>query len=121
AIALSVSGARKLQIDSRGDLVMSVPGGNVALQKPMIYQEVNGERREIAGDYSIASDQKIHFAVAEYDHTQPLTIDPILDYSTYLGGSGATGDLAYGLALDSAGDAYLVGQTSSTDFPQVNP
>ena len=56
AIALSISGARKLEIDSRGDVLMSVAGGKVALQKPLIYQEVNGERREIAGNYAIGSD-----------------------------------------------------------------
>src|SRR5580704_14692250 len=121
AIVLGISGARKLQIDSRGDLVMSVPGGNVMLQKPLIYQEVNGERREIAGNYTIGSDRRIRFAVAGYDHTQPLTIDPILDYSTFLGGTGTFGDLATGLALDAAGNAYLVGATFSTDFPQMNP
>lgn len=122
AIALSISGARKLQIDSRGDLVMSVPGGKVALQKPLIYQEVNGERREIAGNYAIAGDRQVRFSVAKYDHTQPLTIDPILNYSTFLGGSGTglNGDSAFGLALDAAGNAYLAGQTFSTDFPQMN-
>jgi hypothetical protein len=122
AIALSIAGARKLQIDSRGDLVMSVPGGQVALQKPLIYQEVNGERREIAGNYSIAGDRQVRFSVAKYDHTQPLTIDPILNYSTFLGGSGTgtNGDSAFGLALDAAGNAYLAGQTFSTDFPQMN-
>src|SRR5271156_3139280 len=122
AIALSISGARKLQIDSHGDLVISVPGGKVSLQKPLIYQEVNGERREIAGNYAIASDRQIRFSLAKYDHTQPLTIDPILNYSTFLGGSGTgnLGDSAFGIALDKAGDAYLVGQTFSTDFPQMN-
>src|SRR6202167_3017585 len=121
AIALGISGARKLHIDSRRDLVMSVPGGNVMLQKPLIYQEVNGERREIAGNYVIGSDRRIRFAVAGYDHTQPLTIDPILDYSTFIGGTGTFGDLATGVALDAAGNAYLVGATTSTDFPQMNP
>ena len=121
AIALSISGARKLEIDSRGDVQMSVAAGKVALQKPLIYQEVNGERREIAGNYAIGSDHRIRFAVAGYDHTQPLTIDPILDYSTFLGGTGTFGDLATGLALDAAGNAYLVGATTSTDFPQMNP
>ena len=63
----------------------------------------------------------MRFAVAGYDHTQPLTIDPILDYSTFLGGTGAFGDLATGLALDAdEGNAYLVGATTSTNCPQVN-
>ncbi|MGA8313122.1 MAG: SBBP repeat-containing protein [Terriglobales bacterium] len=36
-------------------------------------------------------------------------------YSTYLGGSGD--DSANGIAVDSTGDAYVTGVTSSTDFP----
>ncbi len=119
AIALSINGARKLELDSQGDVLMSVAGGKVALQKPVIYQEVNGERQEIAGNYTIANDHQIHFAVAPYDHTQPLTIDPVLNYSTYVGGE--TFDQALGLALDAAGDAYITGLTTSTKFPQMNP
>ena len=80
--------ARKLELNSQGDVLMSVAGGKVALQKPVVYQEVNGQRREIAGNYTIANDHQIRFAVAAYDRTQPLTIDPVLIYSTYVGGEG---------------------------------
>jgi hypothetical protein len=119
AIALSISGARKLELNSRGDVLMSAAGGKVALQKPVVYQEVNGQRREIAANYTIASDHQIRFAIARYDHSQPLTIDPVLTYSTYIGGESV--DLALGLALDAAGDAYIAGETFSTAFPQMNP
>jgi hypothetical protein len=119
AIALSISGARKLGINSQGDVLMSVADGKVALQKPVVYQEVNGQRREIAGNYTIASDHQIRFAVAAYDRTQPLTIDPVLNYSTYIGGEFF--DEALGIALDAAGDAYIAGVTQSTAFPQMNP
>jgi len=119
AIALSIRGARKLEINSQGDVLVSVAGGKVALQKPVIYQEVNGQRREIAGNYAIANDRKIRFSVAGYDHTQPLTIDPVLNYSTYIGGEFF--DEAFGIALDAAGDAYIAGFTQSTHFPQMNP
>ena len=118
AIALSISGARKLELNSQGDVLMSVAGGKVALQKPVVYQEVNGQRQEIAGNYTIASDRQIRFAVAAYNHTQPLTIDPVLNYSTYVGGEGF--DNANGIALDSAGNAYIAGNTTSTSFPQMN-
>ncbi len=119
AIALRINGARKLELNKQGDLLMTVARTKVALQKPVIYQEVNGQRREIAGNYSIANDHQIRFAVAAYDHTQPLTIDPVLIYSTYIGGEAF--DLGLGLALDAAGDAYIAGETFSTAFPQVNP
>ncbi|MGA7921699.1 MAG: SBBP repeat-containing protein, partial [Candidatus Acidiferrales bacterium] len=96
---------------------MSVARGAVALQKPIVYQEINGERREIAGNYVIA-DHDVRFSVADYDRTQPLTIDPVLNYSTYIGGEAL--DTADGIALDAAGDAYIAGSTTSTTFPQMN-
>jgi len=47
-----------------------------------------------------------------------------LVYSTYLHGSGANGTYdfsgGYGIAVDSAGSAYVVGSTLSTSFPMVN-
>ena len=120
-IVLDVHGASKMLVDRHGNLLMKVGGGEVELQKPVVYQVLNGERREIAGNYALANDHEVRFAVASYDRTRPLTIDPVLNYVTYLGGSGSLGDGAYGIALDSAGDAYVAGFTSSTDFPTQNP
>lgn len=42
-----------------------------------------------------------------------------LVYATYLGGDDA--DVGYGIAVDSAGNAYVTGDTRSTDFPLANP
>ncbi len=97
---------------------MSVAGGAVALQKPVIYQEVNGARLEVAGNYSVANNGQIRFSVGHYDRAQPLIIDPVLNYSTYVGGEQL--DMATGIALDTAGDAYIAGRTESTTFPQMN-
>jgi hypothetical protein len=57
--------------------------------------------------------------VAGYDPQKPLVIDPVLSYSTYLGGSGF--DYGSGVAVDSAGNAYVTGYTNSADFPLVSP
>jgi hypothetical protein len=42
-----------------------------------------------------------------------------LSYSTYLG--GRTADDGYGIAVDAAGNAYITGNTTSSNFPTRNP
>ena len=116
-IQLSLKGAQKLRVNSNGDLIMSVSGGQVALQKPVIYQNLSSGRHEIQGRYVLAADSRVSFAVANYDRSAPLIIDPVLNYSTYLGGSAAPGDLAAAIAVDSLGDAFVTGTTFSTTFP----
>src|SRR5262249_22917623 len=44
--------------------------------------------------------------------------DTALLYSTYLGGSSS--ELSNGIAVDTSGNAYIAGQTASTDFPTAN-
>ena len=61
--------------------------------------------------------RRVSFALGKYNRHQKLVIDPVLTYSTYLGGSG--GDAAYGVAVDSSGDAYVTGVTASTNFPST--
>jgi hypothetical protein len=116
AIAFDVKGARKIAVDAHGNLVMSVVDGDVELQKPVVYQDVNGQRRLVAANYAVSADHRVTFALGAYDKSQPLTIDPILNYSTYLGGS-ANFDAAYSIAVDALGDAYLTGVTFNTAFP----
>jgi hypothetical protein len=118
SIALNVNGARSMRISSRGDVVIRVPGGEVQLQKPVIYQQVNGHRREVAGNYILAGNHRVTFSVPRYDRNEPLVLDPVLDYSTYVGGT--SDDYASGIALDGNGDAYIAGISSSTDFPTTS-
>jgi len=122
AIALNVEGADKMKLDANGNLAMGVVGGIVELRKPNAYQESNGVRREVAGNYQISKQHEVRFVLGDYDKTQPLTIDPVVIYSTYVGGSGNAngGDIGFGIALDAAGDAYIAGVTSSADLMQVN-
>jgi hypothetical protein len=119
-IALDVQGAKTLKLDANGNLVMGVSRGDVRLLKPVIYQEANGERREIAGNYEITGERRVTFSIGNYEKNERLVIDPVLDYSTYLGGGPANQfgiDTAFGIAVDSSGDAYVTGQTFSTSFP----
>jgi hypothetical protein len=118
AISLRFEGIQGASIDRSGNLSMAAEIGDMKLNKPVIYQMIRGQRTEIAGNYALRGENTVGFDVTNYDKTQPLIIDPVLVYSTYLGGSGGF-DGAYGIAVDSSGNAYVVGVTDSTDFPIV--
>jgi uncharacterized repeat protein (TIGR01451 family) len=117
-IRLAFDGTQALRIDDRGDLVLETRGDPVRLQKPVIYQEIDGRREQITGAYLLEDNGEVTFQVGSYDTTRPLVIDPVLVYSTYLGGTGH--DLALDIAVDADGNAYVVGNTLSTDFPVNN-
>ncbi len=120
-ITLAFDGANRISIDRDGSLVLGLIGttSDVRLQKPVIYQLVDGVRREVAGTYVIRNRRNVGFEVAAYDLTKPLVIDPVLVYSSYLGGNGADGGNA--IAVDDSGNAYITGDTASSIFPTVSP
>jgi hypothetical protein len=118
-IKLKMEGAGPLSLGRNGDLLVKVHGEVVRQLKPVIYQTAaDGARRNVGGHYVLHSEY-VTFALDNYDHSRQLIIDPILVYSTYLGGSG--GDSAAAIAVDNAGNTYIAGSTNSTDFPTANP
>src|SRR5438093_3579644 len=119
AIRLGFEGAETVEIDGRGDLLLHTPEGDVRQHKPVIYQQTDGTRTEVSGNYSLSRKNQVSFEVGEYDQGRPLVIDPTLSYSTYLGGNSHDG--GYGIAVDSAGNAYVTGETYSTNFPTASP
>lgn len=108
----------RLKLDSHGDLLLSTPSGEFRQHKPTVYQITDGRRTPVEGAYQLFSRRshtEIRFALAAYDRSRPLTIDPILTYATFLGGAGP--DTASDIASDSSGNAYVTGWTESFDFP----
>jgi hypothetical protein len=116
-IHLGVSGAGRLQIDSRGAVQLKGSAGSLIEGKPLVYQRVGGEVRSIPAHYRVRS-HAIRFHLGPYDHSLPLTIDPSLVYSTYLGGTYTEEGLA--TTVDSSGEQFVAGFTGSTDFPTHN-
>ena len=114
-IQFEVTGASQTELDVEGNLVLQTSSGELHFQSPVVYQEFNGARVPVSGAYVMKDSTHIAFQVAQYDLSKPLVIDPVLVYSTYLGGSGD--DQPSGIAVDSAGSVYLAGYTDSTDFP----
>ena len=127
-VKLSYEGIEGLKVTDDGDLLISLKQGDIVQKKPYIYQEINGKRIEVDGRFEILSQSQdpslqppvaYGFQVASYNKNHPLIIDPVLVYSTYLGGSGC--EDGYDIAVDTSGNAYVTGITYSTDFPVVNP
>jgi len=137
-IALRLQGAKKVGLKANGDLALMTDGGEIRLQAPRVYQRVGDATRPVAGKFVLRGANTVGFDLGDYDRTRALVIDPVLSYSTYLGGSGAescstiigspvTGTTSGGanagtpgcpgIAVDSAQNIYLAGSTMSTDFP----
>lgn len=119
AARLEIAGADAASLDRAGDLVLALGGRELRLAKPATYQEVGGVRRPVASAYRLLPAAggapgavALGFAVGEYDRARPLVIDPVLVYSTDVG----PGFLA-AIDVDSDGNAYVAGDTSSLDFP----
>ena len=117
-IMLAFEGVDQLEITDKGDLALHTPAGAVLHQKPLIYQDIDGVKKTVEGDYIFKSQSEVGFQLGPYDVSKPLIIDPVLSYSTYLGGSDE--DRGGGIAVDATGNAYLTGHTISANFPTAN-
>ena len=124
-IKLAMNGAMRLTTNAQGDLIAELDGGTVRFHKPVIYQPqtISGRgpfaRHYVDGGYSLNSNGRVSFKISHYDKSKPLIIDPMLSYSTFLGGTGD--DSGNGIAVDSSGNAYIAGTTASVNFPTQSP
>jgi hypothetical protein len=120
-----------LRIGEHGDLVAkSDDGGEVHFRRPVLYQvestvfdsksqsKNSRKLKSVDGHYALRGENRVGFEVAAYDASRPLVIDPVLAYSTYLGGSADEG--IFGIAWDPEGNFYVAGETSSPNFPILN-
>ncbi|GAB4212592.1 MAG: hypothetical protein OHK0022_48640 [Roseiflexaceae bacterium] len=111
------TGSSGVQVNSTGDLQISLASTNTPLieRAPIAWQEIDGRNVPVNVRFAVQGDGSVGFALGSYDAAYPLVIDPTLEYSTYLGGSGV--DQINDIAVDASGDVYVAGQTSSFPFP----
>ena len=114
-IRMRFDGVESARLTPEGDLALRCPDGDLLQRKPVIYQQVRGERVPVQGEYASLPDGEFGFRLSAYDRSRPLVIDPVLEFSTYLG--GANSDVSVGLAVDREGRPYVAGNTTSQGFP----
>ncbi len=109
-IAIRFDGVDPLTITADGDLLLRTATGHIRQQKPVMYQQVGESRQIVTGRYLLTGPYEVGFAVDAYDRSRPLVIDPVIAYATYL-------DTANAVAVDAAGQAYVIGSTAASDAP----
>jgi hypothetical protein len=102
-----------------GDLFLKRGEVEVTQRKPIVYQEIDGERHVIEGRYRLLSRHEIGFQIGAYDRTRPLIIDPTLVYSTYLGGGGD--DSGSSIAIDGSGNVYVDRHNCFAELSNAGP
>ena len=113
-IDMEMTGGRNLRVDPAGDLVLATSGGELRQPRPLVSQSEGDGRATVAGSFSLHG-RRVGFDIGAYDHEKALVIDPVLAYSSYLGGRGE--EFANAVAVDAAGNAFVAGTTTDTDFP----
>lgn len=114
-IKLEYAGARRVEVGSDGELLMDTGAGVVRQKRPIAYQVIGGRRQSVDAEYRLLADNRVAFQVGPYDSDRELVIDPVIRYSTYIGGS--TDEYAFDIKLDANRNAYVTGYTGS--FLQV--
>ncbi len=118
AITMKIKGTNSVSIDDAGNLVLATDAGSLTMKAPLIYQENDGAKANIPGRYVVKDKDLVGLEVAAYDKAKPLIIDPVIQFSTYLGGQGW--DCGYDIAVDNQGAVYVAGVTQSWDFPATS-
>jgi len=119
-IMVQYDGAQSISVNDNGELVVETDWGTVTELRPLVYQFGAIGCIPIEGRYVVLTDNTFGFDLGDrYDPMLALVIDPVLSYSTYLGGNNW--DYGYSIAADIQGNAYITGDTRSTDFPTLNP
>jgi hypothetical protein len=98
-----------------GDLVLETAGGSIRLQAPRLHQSEGATQTPVDGRFVLLAEHKVGFEVGRYDRSKTLVIDPVLSYSSYLGGTGS--ESLPSIAVDTGSNFYVAGATNSATFP----
>ncbi|MEP6920076.1 MAG: carboxypeptidase regulatory-like domain-containing protein [bacterium] len=111
-IQIAFEGADGISVDKKGNLLLKTGAGDIQQNRPTIFQEVDGVKKEVKGNYTLRQGNKIGFRVSHYNRRKPLIIDPILKYLSFVNGSGE----GIGITTDPAGNTYFTGNVDDNNL-----
>ncbi|HYL99173.1 MAG TPA: SBBP repeat-containing protein, partial [Blastocatellia bacterium] len=120
-VRIEVEGATSVKLTDDGQLTAETPSGTIRQIHPVIYQEIDGTRKPLAGGYRLEGHNRVGFVVDRYDPRGLLVIDPSVQFITILGGQPSTSTLGNAITVDSQGNSYITGVTSSPQFQTKKP
>lgn len=112
-----VEGAREVSVLPSGQLRIKTDQGAVSFSAPKAFQVKDGDRTPVQVGYLVQG-MSYRFQLGEYDPSREVVVDPVVDWATYLGGSGDSEaeDNAYAVTVDPYGYIYVAGRTQNSDF-----
>jgi Calx-beta domain-containing protein/beta-propeller repeat-containing protein len=124
AIRLRFAGAEQVEVGSRGELIVRTSSGELIHHMPVAYQrDADGQSRTIDARFVQVAPDELRFELGRYDPSRALVIDPIYEYSTFIGGDhgdeavGGNVDPFQAITVNAAGEVFAAGVTNSDDFP----
>jgi uncharacterized repeat protein (TIGR01451 family) len=126
-MGFKLEGIDRVQIASDGSAELALGSTMLHESAPVAWQTTRGQRVPVAVKWKVVADNRLGFVLGDYDHAKPLTIDPVLAYSTHLGGHTAedfstdttspADTFIEAIVLDPARNVYVSGTTTAIDFP----
>ena len=116
SLSLAIDGGDRVRVDGQGRLVVSQPTGPpLRFSAPVSYQTDGVDRLPVTSRYTLNDDGTIGFELEGFDPRRPLVIDPTLDLSSYIGGTGD--DMPRDVAIDGSGNVLIIGDSTSSNYP----
>jgi uncharacterized repeat protein (TIGR01451 family) len=126
-IAFKLEGIDRVRIAATGCANLSFGGTTLQESAPVAWQTINGQRVPVKVKWHLQAQNRLGFVLGAYDHTKAMTIDPVLAYSTHLGGHTAedfstettspADTIIEAIVLDPAKNIYVSGFTTAIDYP----